>query len=155
MNMQLDRLDGILEDLRKNKKYLIDALGDVCKFVPSHDAEGDCGTMLAFRFDDAETACKFSQAESVTGYITLPINTGKHIYKYWDCILEKRGALHPLMDPFKMEANKDIIPDYSEDMCPDTLDKLSKAAYLNVKPDWTKEEMDQWVEKIKEAMKAL
>ena len=30
------------------------------------------------------------------------------------------------MDPFKFEANRDIVPDYRADMCPKTLDILSR-----------------------------
>ena len=66
--------------------------------------------------------------------------------------MTKTGALNPLMDPFKMEANKDIVPDYSEDMCPKTLDILSKTAYININPDWTKAELDKMVENVKKAL---
>ena len=69
--------------------------------------------------------------------------------------MEKRGACHPLMDPFKMEANKDIVPDYKQDMCPITLDKLSKVVYVGVDPDSTKAELDAKIEGIKAAMKTL
>lgn len=30
------------------------------------------------------------------------------------------------MDPFKMEANREILPDYKADMCLETLDLLRK-----------------------------
>ena len=53
------------------------------------------------------------------------------------------------MDPFKMEANRDIVPDYSEDMCPKTLEYLKKAVYVNVKPDATKEQMDEVIAAIR------
>ena len=147
---QLKRLDGILADLRKNKKYVMDALADVCKFVPSNDPEGDCGTVLAFCFDTPKKATEFSVAEGVKG--TIPFNTGKHVYKNWTPIMNKKGALHPLMDPFKMEANKDIIPDYREDMCQRTLDIIARVVYVDVNPDWTKEDMDTKIAQIKKAL---
>ena len=102
----------------------MDKLAPFCDFVPSNDIDGDCATVVALRFDTAEKAQAVASAKNVPG--TVPINTGKHIYKNWTPIMEKRGALHPLMDPFKMEANKDIVPDYKEDMCPKTLDLLAK-----------------------------
>ena len=40
-----------------------------------------------------------------------------------------------------MEANRDIVPDYSEDMCPKTLEYLKKAVYVSVKPDATEEQL--------------
>lgn len=146
MRAQLKRLDGILADLRKNKKYMMDKLAPFCDFVPSNDIEGDCGTTLALRFDTIEKARAFSEDPAIRG--TRPINTGKHIYKNWTPVMEKRGAFHPLMDPFKMEANKGIVPDYKEDMCPKTLDLLEKAVYISVSPDWTEEMMDAKVKDI-------
>ena len=150
LNRQLDRLDGILADLRKNKKYIMDALQGVCEFIPSNDIEGDCGTTLAFQFDSEEKARKFATAEGIHG--TLPIDTGKHVYKHWTPIMEKWGAFHPLMDPFKMEANKDIIPDYREDMCPGTLDRLAKVVYVSVNPDDNQAALDAKLEIIKKAL---
>lgn len=150
MRIQLSRMDGILSDLRKNKKYIMDSLASVCKFAPSNDIEGDCGTTLAFQFDSEEAARKFAEADGING--CLPIDTGKHVYKHWTPIMEKRGAFNPLMDPFKMEANKDIVPDYSADMCPKTLDLLSKVVYVGVPVDATKEELDATLEIIKKAL---
>lgn len=150
MREQFKRMDGILKDLRANKKYLMDALADVCEFAPSNDIEGDCGTTLPISFESYESACAFAAAEGING--SVPYDTGKHVYKNWTPIMTKTGALNPLMDPFKMEANKDIVPDYSEDMCPKTLDILSKTAYININPDWTKAELDKMVENVKKAL---
>ena len=66
--------------------------------------------------------------------------------------MNKRGALHPLMDPFLMDANRPILPDYREDMCPFTLDVLAKVVYINVNPDWTSNDMDSLVTKIRQAV---
>ena len=107
LRIQLRRLDGILHDLRRNKKYLRDALADLCTPLPSHDMEGDCGITFALCFDSEEKAAGFAQA--VGG--TVPVNTGKHVYRNWAPIMNKVGALHPLMDPFKMEANRYFVPD--------------------------------------------
>ena len=148
---QLKKLDDILHDLRKNKKYVMDAIADVCEFVPSNDIEGDCGTTIAIRFDSAEKAAEFAVTEGIDAIV--PINTGKHVYKNWTPIMNKIGALHPMMDPFKMEANRDIVPDYKEDMCPYTLDILSKVVYIAVNPDWTKENMDEMIAVIRNAIK--
>lgn len=150
MNVQLDRLDGILADLRANKKYIMDALSDVAEFIPSNDIEGDCGTTVAFKFNSEEKARAFATANGVAG--TVPIDTGKHIYKHWTPIMEKKGAFHPLMDPFKMEANKDIVPDYREDMCPATLDRLSKVVYVGVNPDDDKAKLDAKIALYREAL---
>jgi dTDP-4-amino-4,6-dideoxygalactose transaminase len=150
MNVQLDRLDGILADLRKNKKYLMDALQGVASFIPSNDLEGDCGTTLPFLFETEEQARKFADTTEFKG--TLPIDTGKHVYKHWTPIMEKRGAFHPLMDPFKMEANREIVPDYREDMCPATLERLSKVVYVSVDPDASAAQLEEQVAAFKRAL---
>lgn len=153
LNVQLDRLDGILKDLRDNKKYMIEQLKDACAFIRSNDIEGDCGTTLAIRFETEAQARAFAEFEGICG--TLPIDTGKHIYKHWTPIMEKRGAFNPLMDPFKMEANKDIVPDYSVEMCPETLDILSKVVYISVNPDDNKKYLDEKIELIKNALNII
>ncbi|MBQ7580143.1 MAG: aminotransferase class V-fold PLP-dependent enzyme [Clostridia bacterium] len=150
LNVQLDRLDDILSDLRRNKKYMMDQLNDVCRFIPSNDPDGDCSTTLAFLFESEEAARRFSTSKFING--CLPIDTGKHIYKHWTPIMNKRGALNPLMDPFRMEANKHIVPDYNENMCPITLEKLSKVVYLNVNPDDTQDVLNKKISIIKNAI---
>ena len=150
INVQLNRLDDILKDLRKNKSYIISALKDVCAFVPSHDVEGDCSTNLSFFFETEKEARAFAANENIKG--TVIIDRSKHIYRDWAPIIEKRGAFNPLMDPFKMEANKDIVPDYHVDMCPKTLDLLSRTVDLAINPDDTKEILDQKIEIYKKAI---
>ncbi len=153
MNVQLDRLDGILTDLRRNKAYMMNALADVASFIPSNDIEGDCGTTLAFQFASEEDARAFAAADGIGG--VLPIDTGKHVYKHWTPIMNKRGAYHPLMDPFKMEANAQIVPDYREDMCPATLARLARVVYLSVDPNADKEQCNQKIDVIRNALCAI
>ena len=51
-----------------------------------------------------------------------------------------------------MPANKDIVPDYNENMCPETLKLLALAAYVPISPDDTTEELDRKVAAIREAL---
>ena len=140
---QLKKLPSIIADLHKNKFALIELLKNKELVAPSHDAEGDCATTLVLRFETSEECKAFAERCESNGLsITIPINTGKHIYTNWTQIMEKRGAIHPAMDPFKMEANKDLQHDYSIDMCPKTLDLLSRSAYIAIDPDWTEEQLN-------------
>ena len=129
----------------------MDELKNECSFIPSNDAEGDLATTVAFAFDTPEKADKFAAAK---GGI-VPINTGKHIYKHWTAIIEKRGAYNPLMDPFKMEANKGIIPDYTEDMCPKTLEILARTVYVGINPDMKDERIEQLINDCRGILKTL
>lgn len=151
LNQQFLRLDGILHDLRSNKRKLMELLSPYCKFTPSNDIEGDCGIVLSLHFDSAEDCISFYN-KAPEG-LTIPINTDRHIYCHWTAILEKRGAFHPLMDPFKMAANKDHIPDYTKDMCPKTLQHLASNCYISIDPDWTDEDIKNKAEYYINALK--
>ena len=151
LNEQFKRLDGILSDLRKNKRLLKEYLAPYCRFTPSNDEEGDCGVALSIEFDTEEECIAFNKA--APDCTSRPRESDRHIYCFWTAILEKRGAFHPLMDPFKMEANKDHIPDYSVDMCPKTLSHLAKNCYIHINPDWTAEEVKSKAQYYIEALK--
>ncbi len=148
---QLKRMDSMIDSLRLIKKRVMDELDGEYRFIPSNDIEGDLATTIAFAFDTPEKANKFVEAKGGT----VPINTGKHIYKYWTAIMEKRGAYNPLMDPFKMEANKDIIPDYTDDMCPKTLEVLARTVYVGIHPDMKDEQVTQLISECREILKTL
>ncbi len=149
MREQLKRLDSILEDLRKNKKYLMDRLSSKYRFIASNDIEGDCALALPFVFETAEESVDFRNFLAENSYPnTRPIENDRHIYTTWKPIMEKRGAIHPAFDPFKMEANKNLRMDYSQDMCQKSLDIISKVTYLEINPDWQTDQLDALIEKL-------
>lgn len=144
LRMQLRRLDGILSNLRKNKAKLTAILSKDYKIGKSNDIEGDCGTILPLVFDDEESAREFAAAFENEAF--LPIDTGKHIYNNWTAIMEKRGALNPLMDPFKHPKNIDFVPDYKNEVYPVTLSLLAKSVFIPINPDWTDEDIENIVD---------
>ncbi|MBR4961409.1 MAG: DegT/DnrJ/EryC1/StrS family aminotransferase [Clostridia bacterium] len=148
---QLKRMPTLLSDLRSNRDKLAALVCGEGKATqaPSNDINGDCGTTLALRFDTAEE-CRAYQAKCAEKGIglTVPIDTGKHVYTNWTQIMEKRGAFHPAMDPFKMKENEGLQMDYTMDMCPNTLDYLSRTAYVAISPEWD----DATLQKIADVM---
>ncbi|MBO7761434.1 MAG: DegT/DnrJ/EryC1/StrS family aminotransferase [Clostridia bacterium] len=149
MRVQLTRLDGILADLRKNRRYIMNALHGLCDFLPSNDNDGDCATILGFRFDSAEKADAF--AKRVGG--GRPINNGKHVYTAWDCIAKHNGAFHPKKNPFNMPENS--RPSYGPEVCPRSLDIMSRAAYISLNPDATEADLDAKIAKIRAALEEI
>ena len=135
---QLKKLDPILDDLRRNRDYLISKLSGKYTFLATNDFAGGCPTTLAFWFESEAEARAF---QSKFGG-TMPIDTGKHVYSNWTPVMNKRGAFNPAFDPFKMEANKDLNQNYSPDMCARSLGYLSRAVYLGVNPDASQAELD-------------
>ena len=150
---QLKKLPGIIGDLHKVKFNLIEKLNNKNLVAPSHDADGDCATTLALRFDTEDACKRFAENCEKCGLgVVIPINTGKHIYTNWTQIMEKRGAPHPAMDPFKMKENQGLQMDYTMDMCPRTLDLLSRTAYINLHPDWSDETIENTAKIINKAL---
>jgi len=64
LNVQLSRMDSILNRLRARKALLVEQLGDCSGFqlTPSNDSRGDCGCVLSLLFA-AETEGVLRQAE--------------------------------------------------------------------------------------------
>lgn len=135
LRVQLTRLDGILEALRREKRILMSELDGVSafRFNPVHDLEGDCATTLALLFDSKDEARAFLAAMKEEGVaLGSPIDSGHHLYVNWKTILEKRGAHHPGRDPYKL-CGYDVP--YSKDMCPRTLEFLARTVYISTAVD--------------------
>ncbi len=49
--------------------------------------------------------------------------------------MRKQGAHHPSLDPFNLPENKALGVEYSEDMCQDSLDILSRSVLIGMHPD--------------------
>ncbi len=140
---QLKRMPSILADLRSRRAYLAELISGKLELSPSNDIAGDCGTTLSLRFDSSERAFAFEAKCGENGIsATVPIQTGKHVYTNWTQVTEKRGALNPLMDPYKMEANRGLQANYSPDVCARTLRILESTVYVSISPDWTDAEVE-------------
>lgn len=152
LRIQLQRLDGMLEDLRKTKRKMIAGLSDMpeISFTRSNDPAGDCGTTLGFSFPDEAKARKFAGSEGVSGW--LPIDSGKHVYTEWEPIMEKRGSYHPGLNPYLMLRNRELNMNYSRDMCPKTLDLLRRNVFISLSPDWGAEEIERRIESCRKAV---
>ena len=155
LRVQLGRLDGILEDLRRVKRTITDALAEVknIEFAPSYDTEGDCGTTIAFRFSDEQKARAFAESEGIKGW--LPIDSDKHVYRNWIPFLNKKGAHHEKYDPFNLDANKGLRMEYGKNTCPKTIDILSRTVYISLHPDWDDKKVDGLIESCKNAAKKI
>lgn len=150
LGAQLDRLDSILADLRRIHNKITSAVSDVTTFVPSNDRDGACCTTVALRFESEKEARAFAISEGVNG--TLPIDTGKHVYTNWTPIMEKRGALNPLSDPFKRPENAHLNMNYSPDMCPKTLEYLSRSVYIPIHSEWSDDVVESKIAAIRRAL---
>ena len=147
--MQLQRLDGILSDLRRiRKRFEAELDGQGClRVAPSNDPEGDCGVAILFRFDTEAEARRFASSQGGAP----PIDHNKHVYTNWTPLQQKRVMHHPRMNPFHFEENRGLRTEYDEHACPRTLELLRRSFYYPINPDWTDAEVAERIAACRKA----
>ncbi len=109
LNVQLDRLDGMISAMRAEKKTILagtaslDNLG--LRRAPMNSPDHDCSTQVMYTLPSADAADRFVKIfpSVIAG------KTGRHTYTEWDQVLMGAGAAHPAMNPYLM-AGKRRVP---------------------------------------------
>jgi dTDP-4-amino-4,6-dideoxygalactose transaminase len=157
--VQLRRLDGLLNDMRARKQRIKDGIADALKqaggrFRAIPDPEGDAAIALIFFLptaDQAQYAAKALRAEGVgAGTMYRPNNDDYHVYPAWSPILGQR-TWSPEGGPWRWS---DPV-EYGKDMCPRTLDLLSRAVHLDVNPLFTDEDVDEIIAGLNKVLGAI
>lgn len=135
LNVQLERLDGILDDLRAVKHVIGSEIGagPDWRLSPMHDAGGDCGIKLGVLLNSPDRVVAVLdrlRADQFPLGLECPYYSERHVYINWEAVLEQRGAAHPLRNPFR-----EMPVPYTVDMCPATLDALRRTLYVMVNPE--------------------
>ena len=153
LNAQLERIDEMLDRMRSHKRTLLKAGEEAgLTSITNHSLDYECGTHLGFVFESEDEARAFaSRLKEKVGKVFLPIDTGRHVYTRWDPILRKQGAHHPALNPFNLAENKALNIEYSEDMCPQSLDILSRSVLIGMHPDNDSGKVAEMAEAIREA----
>jgi 8-amino-3,8-dideoxy-alpha-D-manno-octulosonate transaminase len=155
---QVEQLDAILARTRQAKQRILRGIqgipGVQLQRVP--DPEGDCGIVLIMFLPDAEEAKRFSTALKAEGCAAGTMYSGefpdRHIYAYWDHILEKRGY-NERDNPWTHPYYKGNVQ-YSKDMCPQTLDYLGRAVATSIPDYLTDAEADERAAAIRKVAEA-
>ena len=151
MNVQLDRLPGMIENMRAEKKQILEGtkhLGNLgLTAAPMNSPDYDCSTHVKYTMPTAEIAAKFVKVMPSV----IAGKTGRHTYTEWDQILMHDGAAHAAMNPYAMEANKDCRKDYSKDMCQHSLDILNRTVMIPTDPEHGEAETEQLTRNIEAA----
>jgi 8-amino-3,8-dideoxy-alpha-D-manno-octulosonate transaminase len=152
--VQVGRFQGIVDDMRAKKARIksiaLEPLQQKgVEFRKIHDPEGDTSILLIFFLpsrDKVKPVIAALKSEQVPAHIVfsdgehLPHDsTDLHCYTTWTPILDKhtwsaKGGpwiWHP------REVN------YSKDMCPRTIDLISRAVSIHISPDLTDDQADQ------------
>jgi len=158
--VQLKRHEGILQGMRARKSMLKAGMAEVAQrkgitFRAENDEAGDTAICTVFFVDSHETAKRVASAldaENIgAGVLYRPGGRDYHVYANWAPILEQR-AWSAGGDPWKWAQRK---IEYSKEMCPRSLDLLSRAVHLDVSPLLTNEDVEETVEGLNKVLNAL
>ena len=157
--VQLGKLDDILSHQRSLQRAFIDTLDEAKGYAMRHidDPSGDTGVSTTLLVHDAELARGYAHALEAEGLkVSTVYNDGipdRHIYSYWDSILEKRSH-HPTGYPWKDPAYQGDV-EYSKDMCPRSLDILGRSLRFNFNMNMTEEHARLMAEALNKVDRAL
>lgn len=157
--VQLGRLDGLLEALRRRKRQIKAGIEGIAglQFRRLNDEAGDAGICIIMFLPSVEKATEFNAALAAEGVGTWrlydPAERDYHVYAHWHQVLNKTSTT---------KANFPWAPayyagsvSYSPDMCPRTLDLLGRASHINVSPLFTDEDVAQTIAAISKVAEAL
>lgn len=148
MNAQLDRIEGIVTRLRQNKKRILAGVADSgLRPAPAHSLESECGTHVVLQAPTATAALTIAQASG--GVVAS--RTGRHTYTEWHPVLQKRGAHHPALDPFRLPQNQACRMEYHRDQCRRSLEILERTILWGQHPDWDEQRLDAMIATINAA----
>ena len=157
---QLHKLDGLLEQMRERKIMLKSAMADVAQrkgvsFRRENDPAGDAAICLVFFVPEVARAHKVAEALTAEGVgsnvMYTPGHSDYHVYPYWSPIMNKR-TWTPTSGPWRWHEGE---VNYSPDMCPRTLELLSRAVHMDVSPDLTNEQVEEVAEALNKVLDAL
>ena len=150
---QLRKIDDRLQNWRRVKQGIISRLEarPGLHLQNSPDPDGEAAYTFTFFAPTVELAQKCREALGGEG-----IGAGGgysdqirdwHVYSYWEHILEQKTATAEGC-PFTCPYYEGPLPEYSKDMCPNTLDWLARAVRLGINAGWTESDCEQIAEAI-------
>jgi 8-amino-3,8-dideoxy-alpha-D-manno-octulosonate transaminase len=157
---QLERLDGLVTDSRRGKDFVKGNLAGLAsekgiQFREINDADGDTGIALVMFLPDASRAQPVAgalQAEGVNAMLLYsPDAVDYHIYRHWSPIMQKRSwsSSH---SPWQTHPRR---IDYHPEMCPRTLDLLSRAVHIDISPDMSNTQLEELTEALHKVLTVL
>lgn len=156
---QIRKADEMLAGYRKAKNRIKEAVEDFPSLAYRRltDPQGDTAICLVMLLPDAETTRKAIEAMQAEGVPVGGIYDSKvrdwHIYKYWEHILDKKTVASDGLPWSGVPAQE--LPAYSRQMCPRTLDLLSRAAMLDINYNYSEEDCDAIAAGINKVLGAL
>jgi 8-amino-3,8-dideoxy-alpha-D-manno-octulosonate transaminase len=158
--VQLRKHEALLVDMRARKRMILESISGLAKrkgvtFPTANDPEGDASVAAIFMMPEAQLAQKAARALHAEGLGTWLLYsadaTDYHVYAHWSPILNQR-AWTPSGGPWKNHPRKVT---YTKDMCPRTLDLLSRAVHIDVSPELSNDQVEEVCEALEKVFETL
>jgi len=146
---QFRKIEGIVSRMQENKKMIKEKIKNIkgIDFREVTDENGDVAVCLIFYLPDSSIVGEFVKALNAEGIIEAGSIFDKripdwHIYAHWKILIDK---LTPTEEgcPFKCPLYRGKLPEYSDDMCPETSALLSRAVHIDIPPQLSKQDCEQ------------
>jgi dTDP-4-amino-4,6-dideoxygalactose transaminase len=140
--VQLSRLESLLARMRRLKAQLKTGL-DGFHFRRINDEAGDTAVCLVFYLPEADLTKQITaalKAENVGASVIYdPDVSNWHVYINWKHILAQKTITDEGC-PYRCPLYQGEV-EYTPDMCPQTLDLLSRAVHLDISPLLTEDDL--------------
>lgn len=142
--IQLERLDGLLQRMRRHKAHICDVLGELAQVVPVQlrddvDVAGDTGvsaTLFAETPAQADSISDGLMAENIGNFrLYRPGDPDYHLYKHWTPIMSDGHD--------------------TDDMCPRSIDLLGRAVDINIYPQLTENELMATIAGLRKVLSSI
>ena len=153
---QLRKLDYLIGEQKKNKKFIMDVLANVpgVNFRVKPDPEGDSATFLAFNMPSEDQAQKFQNLLSAEGVDTVCYKRNLwHYVPNWEHFLAKSTA-NSKKYPFTNPAYKGKV-DYRKENIPHAEDILGRTLVMGISVKMSQEKLDGIRKGIEQAAKNM
>ena len=160
LNAQMKRLPRIVRTMNRIKRRMYAALEGhpLCPPAPVIDLKGDCGKALVLRLADPGTTRRLAAALDAKGLSIQSwfksLESDRHIYRNWWPVMRKNGHFDPRQDPYKVTPAGRAVR-YSMDMCPRTIDLLSRSIGVAISPGWSRAKVDSVVSTIEKTARTI
>jgi hypothetical protein len=138
----------MIHAMRTEKKIILQNTKNLEKLglkqTPMNSQDYECGTHIMYSLPNIDVVNKFVKIMPSV----IAGKTGRHTFTEWDQILNAEGAGNPLMNPYKMSANKNCRRSLTKEMLPRSLDILNRTVMIPTDPQHNEEQINNIITNI-------
>ena len=144
---QLEKLDGILRDLRAVKRRLVAQCEERLHLeaIAGNDPEGDCGTCIAWTLNSESDARKLVDISNDSGFDVYPAAQSLHLFSTWNSLLAGRGGHHPSRNPLIHQREGCLA-----ESCPRTHELIHRTVILDIDIDADEEQEARFCDHVEQ-----